>query len=190
MASAERSLPSRSAISPNTSPGCRIASSSSLPSGDEMLMRTSPLSTAIMLEPGAPMWKMLSPAANRRTWARVTSSFRSSSPSPWKMNVLPRSRRASSVGFRFGVSTCLPARMPRHARDYPSAGINTTLLRHQVIQATVPFVRDPLLSTGTNHVGRCSAAGSRSISINGPALRQILTERAHLSLVAAHQRTV
>ncbi len=62
VASAVRSLPSSTAISPNTSPGWMIASTISLPSGEGTLMRMVPSITAIMLSPVEPIRNMVSPA--------------------------------------------------------------------------------------------------------------------------------
>jgi hypothetical protein len=59
-ASAVRSLPSSSAISPQISPRPRRASTTSLPSGDGTLIRMVPLTTATMLSPRVPISKMVS----------------------------------------------------------------------------------------------------------------------------------
>jgi hypothetical protein len=99
LASALRSLPSSSAISPKNSPGCMIPSTSSLPSGDGALMRTDPLSRAIMLSPGSPIRKIVSPALNVRVRTRVTSARRSSALNPRNNTHSASSRRASSSVF-------------------------------------------------------------------------------------------
>ena len=54
-ASAVRSAPSSSAISPNTSPGLNRFSTSSLPSSEWVQTFTRPRSTTIMLVPGSPL---------------------------------------------------------------------------------------------------------------------------------------
>src|SRR5205085_1557719 len=63
LASALRSLPSRRAISPNTSLSRKIVTTSCRPSSEGLLMTTRPLSTAIMLLPGSPLAKICSPSA-------------------------------------------------------------------------------------------------------------------------------
>ena len=55
VASAVRSLPSSSAISPKISPSLIMLRMSSFPSEDGALITTRPRSTAIMLLPGSPL---------------------------------------------------------------------------------------------------------------------------------------
>jgi hypothetical protein len=101
VASAVRSFPSSTAISPNSSPGVRVASTSACPWTEGALIRTWPLTTAIMWSPGDPLRKMVSPAAKLRIRirTRAKSAFLSSGLRSRKSQHAPRSRRASSIAL-------------------------------------------------------------------------------------------
>jgi hypothetical protein len=92
-ASAVRSLPSSSAISPNISPSPMILKTASLPSLDGTLIRTRPCKMAIMLWPGSPLAKIVARAGYRVRCADARMASASSSLSPENRRVpLRRSR--------------------------------------------------------------------------------------------------